>query len=157
MNASRISALAVALLVALGTGRAGAHVTLAPRSVPPGGTVDFTIRCPDESGTASTVKLVVQLPVDTRLADVRVPAVPGWRSSTTMRDGAVDTVTWEGGAIRPHEVGYFHLVATVPATPGPLPFKAVQTYDDGNVVRWIDARAPGEPEPPFPTPIVEVR
>jgi uncharacterized protein YcnI len=157
MNALRIATLAVTLLVAVGTARADAHVTLAPRTVSPGGTVEFTIRCPDESATAATVKLVVQLPVDARLAGVRVPAVPGWHSRTTVRDGAVDTITWEGGAIKPHEVGYFHLVAAVPATSGPLPFKAVQTYDDGHVVRWIDERAPGEPEPPFPAPVVDVR
>jgi uncharacterized protein len=34
-----------------------------------------------------------------------------------------------------------------------LALKALQTYSDGDVVRWIDApAAPGQPDPPHPQP-----
>jgi hypothetical protein len=44
---------------------------------------------------------------------------------------------------------------------GPLPtdtdqlvFKALQTYDNGEVVRWIDAAPQGAPEPEHPAPVL---
>jgi len=44
---------------------------------------------------------------------------------------------------------------------GPLPtdtdqlvFKALQTYDTGEVVRWIDTAPPGAPEPDHPAPVL---
>ena len=45
---------------------------------------------------------------------------------------------------------------------GPVPdvdkleFKAVQTYDNGDVVRWIDPVVEGEEEPEHPAPTVMV-
>ena len=45
---------------------------------------------------------------------------------------------------------------------GPLPdtptlvFKALQTYSNGDVVRWIEQSAPGQPEPENPAPTLQV-
>lgn len=46
---------------------------------------------------------------------------------------------------------------------GPLPtdtdqlvFKALQTYDNGEIVRWIDTTAPGGPEPEHPAPVLKL-
>jgi hypothetical protein len=38
-----------------------------------------------------------------------------------------------------------------------LVFKAVQTYDNGDVVRWIDTSTPGGAEPDHPAPTVTLR
>ncbi|MER5640982.1 DUF1775 domain-containing protein [Kitasatospora sp. NPDC002227] len=35
-----------------------------------------------------------------------------------------------------------------------LVFKALQTYDDGTVVRWIDETRAGQPEPQHPAPVL---
>lgn len=46
---------------------------------------------------------------------------------------------------------------------GPLPtdtkqveFKAVQTYSDGQVTRWIEETPKGGPEPEFPAPVLKL-
>ena len=66
---------------------------------------------------------------------------------------AVSKITWSGGSIEPGTFQRF------PVSLGPLPktasleFKSVQTYSDGEQVRWIETAAPGgeEPERPAPT------
>jgi uncharacterized protein YcnI len=158
MTPIRILALTLALAASAAT-PALAHVTVTPTTVTAGSTPTFTFRCPDERASSATIELAIQLPPDVPLRTVRVPARAGWRSSvTTGTGGAPDVVTWTGGRIAPHAVQMFTIVAgPMPAGRRPLPFKAVQTYDDGSVVRWIDERVPGEPEPPYPAPVVDVR
>jgi len=150
--------LTLALALAAAT-PAQAHVTVRPKAVAPASTPVFTFRCPDERATSATIELAIELPPDTPLATLRVPAVAGWHSSVTMGSGATaEVVTWTGGRIAPHTAQTFRIVAgPMPAAPHTLIFRAVQTYDNGEVVRWIEERAPGEAEPPFPAPVVEVR
>ena len=57
------------------------------------------------------------------------------------------TVTWEGGKIAPGEFDEFGLSAKVPAEQTTLVFPAVQTYSNGDVVRWIGAPDADEPAP----------
>jgi hypothetical protein len=42
----------------------------------------------------------------------------------------------------------------LPDQPGQLQFKVVQTYDNGEVERWIDDWPEGSPEPPNPGPVL---
>jgi len=135
-----------------------AHVTVTPKTAAPGSTPVFTFRCPTERATANTIKLEIQLPPGTPFTTLRVPAVAGWHSRVSVRaDGTADVVTWEGGNIPPHQAQTFQIVAgPMPASGHTLSFKAVQTYDNGDVVRWIEDRTPGEAEPPFPAPVVTI-
>ena len=58
---------------------------------------------------------------------------------------AVSTVTWEGGRIESGQFEEFQLsVGPLPDAVGTtLAFPAVQTYDNGDVVRWIDPTVAG--------------
>jgi uncharacterized protein YcnI len=141
--------LIASVLALAASGIAAAHVRVAPATVAAGSTATLTFRCPNERASTSTVKLEVQLPPDVPL--VSVAAVPGWQSSVTDH-----TITWQGGTIDPGAVGHFPIVAGPIPAGHPLIFKAVQTYGNGEVVRWIQERAPGEAEPPFPAPVVDV-
>jgi periplasmic copper chaperone A len=159
------------LAAALFAAPAAAHVTIAPARVAPGSFEELTFRCPNERPAAATTKLVVQLPQTYPLAYVSVRPVPGWRTTVTTRKLAeplhgnhgaittvVDTVTWSGGQIRPGEYQDFAILAgTMPRGAQALTFKAVQTYSNGEVVRWIERRNPGEPEPAHPAPVLQVR
>jgi hypothetical protein len=65
----------------------------------------------------------------------------------------VSTIIWSGGQIKPGEFQQF------PVSAGPMPddadsltFKALQTYSDGDVVRWVEETTPGGPEPEHPAP-----
>jgi hypothetical protein len=42
----------------------------------------------------------------------------------------------------------------LPTDTDQLVFKALQTYDNGEVVRWIDTPAPGAAEPEHPAPVL---
>lgn len=149
---------------------ASAHVTVNPPTTPGGGYGKVTFRVPTESDTASTTKLEVVLPADHPLASVSVRPVPGWTARTTMTklakplttdDGriteAVSRITWTaspGAAIRPGQFQEFDVSAGPLPDSGTLTFKALQTYSDGSVVRWIDPTRKGQPEPEHPAPVL---
>ena len=136
-----------------------AHVTVNPDAVQADSFARFDVRVPNEQENASTTKLVVKLPKG--LVEVSFQPKPGWKRSVTMEKLAtpvtlegetiteqVGTVTWQGGTIAPGEFDEFGLSAKVPNDPGAkLTFPAVQTYSNGDVVRWIGAPDADEPAP----------
>jgi uncharacterized protein YcnI len=153
--------LAVALLIAPA---AGAHVTLQPPEAPAGGFTRLDVRVPNERDNANTTKVEVQFPPG--FLSVSSEPVPGWNAELTMRKldqpveqfgeqvtEEVGRITFTGGTIRPGQFQDFGLSLAVPeGKPGSmLTFKAVQTYSNGEVVRWI-----GPPDSEEPAPQVEL-
>jgi len=151
-------------------GPALAHVGVSSSDATQGGYGKVTFRVPDERDVATT-RVEVALPADRPLASVSVKAQPGWSTTTTTTtpttppssgDGpvtsVVSTVTWTAtaGGIDPGTFAEFELAV------GPLPkaasvtFKALQTYADGEVVRWIEAAPPGGAEPEHPAPVLQL-
>jgi periplasmic copper chaperone A len=143
---------------------AGAHVTLQPPEAPAGGFARLDVRVPSERDNANTTKVEVQLPRG--FLSVSYQPVPGWDVELTMRklDKPVEqfgeqvteevgriTFTGDGktGVIRPGQFQDFGLSLAVPdGRPGTmLTFKALQTYSNGDVVRWIGPPASEEPAP----------
>jgi uncharacterized protein YcnI len=161
------AAIAGALAVAA---PASAHVTVNPREATQGGYTRVAFRAPTESDTASTTKVEVFLPEATPIASVSTMPVPGWTIAVERKKPAspvageggqpaevVSKITWTasaGTAIKPGEFQEF------PVSLGPLPevdklvFKAIQTYSDGSVVRWIEEPAEGAEEPEHPAPVL---
>lgn len=161
-----------AVPVLLVAGAASADVTVSSPDAAQGGYAKVTFRVPNETDDTDTTKVQVFFPQDQPLASVSIQPVPGWsfRVKTaklakpiTSDDGqvtqAVSEVTWtadsKGTAIEPGEFQEFNVSA------GPLPdsptmvFKALQTYSDGSVVRWIDTPT-GSEEPEHPAPTLEL-
>ena len=159
-----ISAAGVLLFAA----PAFAHVTVTPDSVPAGSTTELTFHVPNEEASANTVKIDVQIPTTHPIAQLLVRPVPGWTATVktiklpkpvTTDDGtfstAVSEVTWSGGQILPGQFQDFAISCdSLPGAAGQLAFKAIQTYSNGDIVRWIDLSQPGQPEPAHPAPIV---
>jgi uncharacterized protein YcnI len=149
-------------------GTAFAHVTITPGSAAQGSTAELTFKVPNEESTAATVHVQVQVPTVNPIAQFLVKPVPGWtvtvRSVTLAKpvvtdDGsfttAVSEVTWTGGKILPGQYQDFSVSADpLPSGIGQLVFKAVQTYSNGDVVRWIDLPQAGQPEPEHPAPVL---
>jgi uncharacterized protein YcnI len=149
-------------------GTAFAHVTISPGSAPQGSTAELTFRVPNEESTADTVELQVEVPTDHPIAQFLVEPVPGWTISVrTVKlakplvtdDGsfstAVSEVTWTGGKILPGQYQDFSVSADpLPAGVSQLAFKAIQTYSNGDVVRWIDLPQAGQPAPEHPAPVL---
>jgi uncharacterized protein YcnI len=143
-----------------------AHVTVQPSEAEQGGYATVAFQVPNERDDASTVQLEVTFPEDHPIRSVSTQPVPGWTvrvDKATLAEPiegegepiteAVSKITWSGGTIEPGTFQRF------PVSMGPLPktasleFKSVQTYSDGEQVRWIETPTPGgeEPERPAPT------
>ena len=159
-----------AAAVGLAVTPAYAHVSVNSTDATQGGFGQITFRVPSESATASTTKLVVELPADQAIASVSVKVIPGWTHKETTRqlpapikndDGdeiteVVATVEWTADSpsdvIRPGEYGEFSISAGPLPKVGSLTFKAIQTYSDKTEVAWIEQATNGaEPEHPAPT------
>jgi uncharacterized protein YcnI len=142
---------------------AQAHVTVQPTSAPAGAQTVLAVRVPNERDDASTVKVDVRLPPG--FASASWEAVPGWtvravkqKLATPIQtdDGPIDEqigeIVWTASSrkagIAPGEFRDFPLSVVLPGKAGQtLTFKALQTYSDGDVVRWIGAPDADEPAP----------
>lgn len=125
---------------------AGAHVTVHPNVIPEGAFAVLDVRVPNETDDADTTKVQLQMPDGFEFVSVAPPA--GWRAKATRRGETVSRVTFSGGRIRPGEFAEFPMSVGVPGKAGDtLTFKALQTYSDGEVVRWIGAPDGDEPAP----------
>ncbi|MEY9935346.1 uncharacterized protein YcnI [Catenulispora sp. GP43] len=163
-----LAAAAVSLVAAASV--AEAHVTVNPDTEPQGGYTKVSFRVPNEEANASTTSLEVDIPVDHPIASVSVRPVPGWTATTTTSqlttpiktdDGqvtsAVSKIVWTGGKIDPGQFQEFDVsLGPLPKDTDQIVFKALQTYSDGTVVRWIDLRQPGQPEPDHPAPVLHL-
>ncbi len=149
---------------------ASAHVTVDPDSAPKGGEITLGFRVPNEEPTAGTVKVQIFFPSDHPILGIDPESVPGWTDTTvtsplnppvTTDDGTISSyvseVTWSGGPIAVGHFLEFHVLAqTLPSDTDQVVFKALQTYADGTIVRWIDPVTAGAPAPDHPTPILQL-
>jgi uncharacterized protein YcnI len=149
---------------------AAAHVTVSPADATQGERARVDFRVPNESETESTVAVEVHFLEDPPISSVTVGKVPGWRAEITYREldepvegghgeqitEVVESIAWTAedpdAEIGPGEFGEF------PVGFGPLPhadqlyFPTLQTYSNGEVVRWIEEPQPGvELELPAPS------
>jgi uncharacterized protein YcnI len=147
---------------------AGAHISITPSSAPKGGFQVMSFNVPNEEADANTVELEVTLPTKHPIAFVSYQPMPGWTvevEKTTLAkpvksdDGeiseAVSRITWTAsdGGLAPGQFDLFTISAgPLPTKTNKLTFKAVQTYSNGEVVRWIQQTVKGAPEPERPAP-----
>jgi len=166
--------LGVVLTGVLGTATpASAHITVDPKQAAPGEYARLSFRVPTESDTASTTRVEVVLPPDAPVASVSTKPVPGWTVTIERQPvdpplevhgaqvtEAVSRIIWAAtdpeAGIKPVEFQEF------PVSMGPLPeveqlvFKALQTYSDGTIVRWIEVPVPGQEEPATPAIVLRL-
>ncbi|GAU66822.1 hypothetical protein SSP35_03_04700 [Streptomyces sp. NBRC 110611] len=161
--------------VLLFAGPAFAHVSVQPGEAAKGGFAVVNFKVPNERDNASTVKLEVTLPADHPLASVMPQPVPGWKVEVTKSklakpiemhgekiNEAPSKITWtaedeDKGGVRPGQFQQFPVsVGKLPADADQLVFKALQTYDNKEVVRWIEPVKEGAPEPENPAPVLNL-
>lgn len=147
---------------------ASAHVTVTPYTATPGSYALVTFKVPNESGTATTDKVEIDIPGDTAFADVSYVPVPGW--TTTMVTStlskpikvegnelkeAVSKVVFtaeSGHGIKDGQLQLFQLsVGQVPDV-GRVYLPTTQTYSDGTVEKWDQKGADAE----HPSPVLYV-
>ena len=169
------SAMVGAIVCALAA-PAAAHVTVDPPSVPKGSTVKLSFLVPNEEPKANVtdVQIAFPTPPQTPIPTVSVEGKPVWNVTVTTQklakpittdDGnisdVVSVIDWKAktpaDGIVPEQFGEFTIDADgIPDDENQVVFKAIQTYSDGTVVRWIDPVTPGGPEAEHPTPILEL-
>jgi uncharacterized protein YcnI len=141
-------AVVVAAAMLVPAAGAAAHVAIKPPRAAAGSEARLTLEVPNERPAAATRKIDLQMPAG--VTAVRARALRGWKLRVREAGGEVRRVTLTAGAGRAltgDQRGRFGLRMTLPATPGrTLVFKVLQTYDNGEVVRWIGP--PGTSEPP---------
>ncbi|MER7662194.1 MULTISPECIES: YcnI family protein [unclassified Streptomyces] len=175
MNLSRTAVVSgvAASSVLLLSGTAFAHVGVQPQGeAAKGGYATVNFKVPNERDNASTVKLEVSLPADHPMASVMPQPVPGWKAVVTKTKlakplevhgkqitEAPSKITWTaaGGKIAPGEFQQFPVsLGRLPEDTDQLVFKALQTYDNKEVVRWIEEAKEGAAEPEAPAPVLKL-
>ncbi len=131
---------------------ASAHVTVNPKRADPGYSADVTFRAPNESDTASTVKVEVHLPADTPFTNVRYEPTPGWTTTVVTEtlpkpvevsgntiSEAPSSIVFEaqdGHAIEPGQFQTWTVALGPIPEVGHIVLPVTQTYSDGTVVEW---------------------
>jgi uncharacterized protein len=146
-----------------------AHVTINPAEAAKGSFAKLTFRVPNEMDNANSIKLDVKLPDDHPFASLSVQPTAGWTYQTitsplptpiTNDDGqqiteAITEIVWSGGQIKPGEFDEFSIsVGPLPDDVDSLTFPAIQSYDNGQEVSWIQQSVAGQPEPDHPAPVL---
>jgi uncharacterized protein YcnI len=142
-----------------------AHVSFHPNAIPQGAFVTTDIRVPNEESNANVTAIRVKLPEGVLDAQGAPPA--GWSFSSKTKklvkpiktdDGTVTSeiteVDFTGGKIKPGDFGNFPVALGLPdaAKQGQvIGFPTIQTYSNGDVVRWI-----GTPTDDKPAPTIDV-
>ncbi|GHE60219.1 uncharacterized protein YcnI [Streptomyces sp. 2132.2] len=172
MKTSRVSfaaALAAGTVLVL-SGTAFAHVSVQPGDAAKGGYATINFKVPNERDNASTTQLEVNFPVDQPLTSVMPQDIPGWTVTVEKSkldkpltvhgkqvNEAVTKVTWSGGKIEPGKFQQFPVsVGKLPDNADQMVFKAIQTYDNNEVVRWIEETKAGAAEPQNPAPVLKL-
>lgn len=173
LRAAAIAAASALVLVGATTS-ASAHVTVSSPDAKPGGYAKLVFRVPSESDTTSTTKLVVSLPSDHPFASVGAQVKAGWKVEKTEQKlaapvkvgdvtltKAITTVTWTSVpgtvGVPPNDFDEFALsVGRLPEGVDSLSFPAVQTYSDGEVVKWVELAKDGADKPEHPAPALKL-
>jgi uncharacterized protein YcnI len=159
-----VAAFTIAAALAL-PAAAGAHVTVQPGHVPAASFTKVDVRVPNERDTKGTVKVVLKLPDGFYFLSYQ--KVPGWsvRLYKEKLDAPVDLggfsvseqytrVVWRARKPRRDRIapGQFHdfplSVRTPDGAPGTVvSFRAFQTYQGGEVVKWAGPPTADQPAP----------
>lgn len=174
MNITRLKkntaiALGAGALLALSAPlAASAHVTIDPGQAAAGSYTVITVKVPNESETATTNRIELDLPTATPFTSVRFVPVPGWTAQlvtstlpkpvkvgeTTLTE-AITKVVWTADPGSEIVAGALQLfpvsVGPVPDT-GSITLPAQQTYSDGSTVSWSGTESGAE----HPAPVLYI-
>lgn len=168
MKPRRLGVALVTIAAVIGVASpAWAHVTIEPEQAPKGSDAVLTFTVPNEMDNADTTQIEIDFPTDHPIADASVEPVTGWtptvktmtvqtpiKTDSGNTTEAVQSVTWTGGAIKPGQFQQFKVSVGLPDDADSLEFKALQTYSNGQIVRWIEDTPKGGPEPDNPAPVL---
>ena len=160
--ARRILISLFAVLALAAPAGAEAHIRVQPEEAAAGAYTVFSVNVPNESADLATTRVEVRFPPGFTFA-LSQP-VAGWSVDVRMTKAArseltgqtvpahVGRVVWTArdrrAAIQPGQFEDFPIAVQIPGKAGEtLTFKALQTYEGGEVVRWVGGPGTQEPAP----------
>jgi uncharacterized protein YcnI len=173
-TAARITATfgAVIVLMLAAPLAADAHVKISPNTAAPGDDIQVTFRVPNESASAGTVRVEIDLPTKTPFADASYQPVAGWTAKVIeaklakpiVNDGVKVTeapvkiiyIANKGVSITAGQFQEFPVALDLTPDTGSVEFPTIQTYSDGTVVRWDQATPADGDEPDHPAPTLYI-
>lgn len=139
--------LVLGITFALGWGSAAfAHVEIEADTPLQGALTTLRISVPNEKADASTVSIDLRFPAEGPLTEIAVIDTAGWVSTLSSQG-----IVWTGGPLSGDARVEFSFQARLPVGPTSLVFKALQTYDNAEVVRWIQTATDAQGDEPAPT------
>ncbi len=127
---------------------ASAHVSVTNKATKGGTRGTFTVGVPNERPSSATTKVALRIPAG--FTQVKPVARSGWQASTQAEEG-MTVLTWQGGRITGTADATFRFTAVAPTKAGAYRIPSVQTYEDGQVVRWI-----GPADAEYPAPVITI-
>ena len=131
---------------------ADAHVSLNPKAVEPESYERVDVRVPVEQKD-HTEKIELEVPKEAQV--VNIQPVEGYKYKLDKdKKGNITKITWKAKdkGIGPDEFMDFPLVVASPKEEGKYAFKAIQSYDNGDKVKWTGKE---DSEHPAPTTTVK--
>jgi uncharacterized protein YcnI len=137
-----IRAAVAAALLAVAAPAADAHVQVRPKEAAPDDPVLWTVLVPSER-EAGTRQVELAVPKD--VIPFSFEDQPGWTRRNRMNpDGSIKSIVWRGRT--PGDgLATFRFLASTPEREGDIRWAALQTYNDGRIVRWIGDPASENP------------
>jgi uncharacterized protein len=149
----------VAVTVLASAGTAWAHAELEPSTAAPGSVITLTLEVANEISGQSTTKVQLLFPDGMPLPVVELPPVPGW--TATVDGGSLGADSTATGVTWSRPSGPVGEAPRLPIRLGPLPetaqrlqFPVLQTYSNGEEVRWIEPSTEGGEDPEHPMPVL---
>jgi uncharacterized protein YcnI len=173
-RAPRIIALSLATgILVLGTPlAASAHVKITPNTAAAEDDIEVTFRVPNEEEKAGTVKVEIDLPRATPFAGAEYQPVPGWTARIVeaklphpIRNDGVEVTEAPvkiiytanpGVEIKAGQFQEFPVALDLTPNTGSVEFPTIQTYSNGDVVKWNEPTPADGDEPDNPAPTLYI-
>jgi uncharacterized protein len=154
-------AAAVLVVAVAGAVPAFAHNEFEPSQVTGGTIANVELHVENEQSDAGTTQVDLRFPEGQPLVVPELPVANGWTVTLEGGDagGPVTGILWTrpASAASPDDDPVLPFsIGPLPAAGGRLQFKALQTYSNGDVDRWIEDWPAGAPEPDMPGPVLDV-
>lgn len=130
-----------------------AHAHIEPDTAAKGSSGTFVLTLPNERSDADTTEIALVFDEDNPIGDAAVTTFDDWKSNAEyLSDGEVlQKITLTGGRITGENSASFDIeLKDLPGKGDSFTIKVLQTYSDGQVVRWIDEPEADGAEPDHP-------
>jgi uncharacterized protein YcnI len=173
-RAGRAVALTIAVgILVLGTPLAAdAHVKITPNTAAAGDDIQVTFRVPNEEENAGTVRVQIDLPRKTPFAGAEYEPVAGWTARVVeatlphpIRNDGVEVTEAPveiiytanpGVEIKAGQFQEFPVALDLTPNTGSVEFPTIQTYSNGDVVKWDEPTPADGDEPDHPAPTLYI-